>query len=116
MLYIFKNLPYLLLCLTYIGSAPLAVQRNISCYVTHTNSFFHSFILAINISFIHTVFDNILFALLFSKMVMLKNIPRILSPELLSVLARMGHGDQIILADANFPSASIAKAGPELVS
>ena len=49
-------------------------------------------------------------------MVVLKNIPRILSPELLSVLARMGHGDEIVLADANFPSASVAKAGPELVS
>ena len=49
-------------------------------------------------------------------MVILKNIPRILSPELLSVLARMGHGDEIVLADANFPSASVAKAGPELVS
>lgn len=48
-------------------------------------------------------------------MVMLKNIPRILSPELLSVLARMGHGDEIILADANFPASSIAKSGPEIV-
>ena len=28
-------------------------------------------------------------------MVILKLIPRILSPELLSVLARMGHGDEI---------------------
>lgn len=28
-------------------------------------------------------------------MVVLKLIPRILSPELLSVLARMGHGDEI---------------------
>ena len=28
-------------------------------------------------------------------MVVLKNIPRILSPQLLSVLARMGHGDEI---------------------
>ena len=49
-------------------------------------------------------------------MVVLKNIPRILSPELLSVLARMGHGDEIVLADANFPSASVSKSGPELVS
>lgn len=28
-------------------------------------------------------------------MVVLKTIPRILSPELLTVLARMGHGDEI---------------------
>jgi L-fucose mutarotase len=39
----------------------------------------------------------------------LKGIPPILSPELLSVLARMGHGDEIVIADANFPSASVAK-------
>lgn len=48
-------------------------------------------------------------------MVMLKGIPRILTPDLLRVLAQMGHGDEIVIADANFPSASIAKAGPELV-
>ena len=29
------------------------------------------------------------------KMVILKGIPRLLSPQLLSVLARMGHGDEI---------------------
>ena len=39
----------------------------------------------------------------------LKGIPAILSPQLLSVLASMGHGDEIVLADANFPSASVAK-------
>lgn len=38
----------------------------------------------------------------------LKGIPPILSPELLKVLASMGHGDEIVLADANFPSASVA--------
>ena len=40
---------------------------------------------------------------------MLKNIPPILSPELLKVLDEMGHGDEIVLGDANFPSASLAK-------
>lgn len=34
---------------------------------------------------------------------MLKGISPLLSPELLAVLARMGHGDEIILADAHFP-------------
>ena len=34
---------------------------------------------------------------------MLKNIPPILSPDLLYVLANMGHGDEIIIADGNFP-------------
>lgn len=37
---------------------------------------------------------------------MLKGISPLLSPELLAVLARMGHGDSIILADAHFPAES----------
>ena len=40
---------------------------------------------------------------------MLKHIPAILSPELLKVLCEMGHGDEIILADGNFPAESIGK-------
>ena len=40
---------------------------------------------------------------------MLKNIPGILSPELLKVLMEMGHGDELVIADGNFPAASIAK-------
>lgn len=39
---------------------------------------------------------------------MLKGISPLLSPELLKVLCEMGHGDEIVLADANFPSESIA--------
>jgi L-fucose mutarotase len=34
---------------------------------------------------------------------MLKGISPVLSPELLKVLAEMGHGDEIVLADAHFP-------------
>lgn len=34
---------------------------------------------------------------------MLKGISPLLSPELLGVLCRMGHGDEIVLADAHFP-------------
>lgn len=34
---------------------------------------------------------------------MLKGISPLISPELLSTLARMGHGDELILADAHFP-------------
>lgn len=34
---------------------------------------------------------------------MLKGISPLISPELLGVLARMGHGDEIVLADAHFP-------------
>lgn len=34
---------------------------------------------------------------------MLKGISPFVSPKLLEVLARMGHGDEIVLADAHFP-------------
>jgi len=40
---------------------------------------------------------------------MLKGIPAILSPELLKILMEMGHGDEIVLADGNFPAASMAR-------
>jgi len=39
---------------------------------------------------------------------MLKIIPEILTPDLLKILDEMGHGDEIVLADANFPAASNA--------
>ena len=38
---------------------------------------------------------------------MLKGISPIISPALLEVLTRMGHGDEIILADAHFPGESL---------
>jgi len=41
---------------------------------------------------------------------MLKNIPSILSPELLKVLCEMGHSDRICIGDGNFPGAAMAKA------
>jgi len=37
---------------------------------------------------------------------MLKGISPLLSPELLALLSRMGHGDEIVLADAHFPGES----------
>ena len=40
---------------------------------------------------------------------MLKNIPKILSPELLKVLCEMGHSDTIVIADGNFPAESMGK-------
>ena len=40
---------------------------------------------------------------------MLKNIPPIISPELMKILMEMGHGDEIVLADGNFPAASVAQ-------
>lgn len=40
---------------------------------------------------------------------MLKNISPIISPELLKILMEMGHGDEIVIGDGNFPAASIAQ-------
>ena len=40
---------------------------------------------------------------------MLKNIPSILSPDLLKYLCEMGHSDKLVIADANFPAHSMAK-------
>lgn len=40
---------------------------------------------------------------------MLKNIPGCLSPDLLHALMSMGHGDEIVLADADFPGAACAQ-------
>lgn len=43
---------------------------------------------------------------------MLKGIPPILGPELLQVLRAMGHGDELVIADANFPASSV---GPRVL-
>ena len=40
---------------------------------------------------------------------MLMGIPSVLSPELLKILMEMGHGDEMVIADGNFPAASIAQ-------
>ena len=40
---------------------------------------------------------------------MLKNIPKIVIPELLKILCEMGHGDEIVIADGNFPSETNGK-------
>jgi len=40
---------------------------------------------------------------------MLKGLDPLLDADLLSVLAAMGHGDEIALVDANFPAASVAE-------
>ena len=45
---------------------------------------------------------------------MLKNIDPLLGPELLKVLCEMGHGDEIVLADANFTAASLGRGKPVL--
>lgn len=37
---------------------------------------------------------------------MLKQIPVNLTPDLLKILMEMGHGDELVIADGNFPSAS----------
>lgn len=40
---------------------------------------------------------------------MLKGIPSIISPDLLKILDEMGHGDEIVIGDGNFPAASNAQ-------
>ncbi len=40
---------------------------------------------------------------------MLKGIPAVISPELMKVIMEMGHGDEIVIADGNFPAASTAQ-------
>lgn len=38
---------------------------------------------------------------------MLKGIPSIISPELLKIMMEMGHGDEIVIGDGNFPGKSM---------
>ena len=40
---------------------------------------------------------------------MLRNIPNCISPDLIHAMMSMGHGDEIVFADADFPAASSAK-------
>jgi L-fucose mutarotase len=40
---------------------------------------------------------------------MLKGIPAILSPQLLKILMEMGHGDELVLGDGNFPAESTGR-------
>ena len=37
---------------------------------------------------------------------MLKGIPTVISPKLMEVMMRMGHGDELLLADGNYPAES----------
>jgi L-fucose mutarotase len=43
---------------------------------------------------------------------MLKGIDPLLTPDLLKVLAEMGHGDELVIADANFTAASLGAGKP----
>lgn len=40
---------------------------------------------------------------------MLKNVPAVLNPNLLKILMEMGHGDEIVIGDGNFPAESLAQ-------
>jgi L-fucose mutarotase len=40
---------------------------------------------------------------------MLKGIPKIIPPELLKIMMEMGHGDELVIGDGNFPGQSINK-------
>lgn len=43
---------------------------------------------------------------------MLKNISSCISPELLKTLDEMGHGDELVIGDGNFPGSSL---GPKVI-
>jgi len=40
---------------------------------------------------------------------MLKGISPVVSPELLKIIAEMGHGDELVISDGNFPGASVGQ-------
>ena len=40
---------------------------------------------------------------------MLMGISPVISPELLMIIAEMGHGDELVIGDGNFPAASMAQ-------
>ena len=40
---------------------------------------------------------------------MLKNVPKIVSPELLKTLCEMDHGDEIVISDGNFLAETFGK-------
>ena len=42
---------------------------------------------------------------------MLKNISSVISPDPLWLLASMGHGEDLVLVDRNFPAIQVAKFG-----
>ncbi len=46
---------------------------------------------------------------------MLKGISPVVSPELLKILAEMGHGDEIVFSDAHFPANQFARDGAILL-
>jgi L-fucose mutarotase len=43
------------------------------------------------------------------EIIMLKGIATVISPELIKILMEMGHGDELVIADGNFPAASVAR-------
>lgn len=40
---------------------------------------------------------------------MLKHVPKIVSPDLIKALCAMGHGDEIVIGDANYPAETNGK-------
>lgn len=40
---------------------------------------------------------------------MLKSVPPLITPQLLKIIAEMGHGDELVISDANFPAYAVNK-------
>lgn len=47
---------------------------------------------------------------------MLMHIPKCFTPDLLRLLMEMGHGEELLICDANFPYLSNAGAGPVYIT
>lgn len=46
---------------------------------------------------------------------MLKGISPVVSPDLLKILAEMGHGDEIVFSDAHFPAHTFVRSGASVL-
>lgn len=58
---------------------------------------------------LHSIDEELLREKNFSEKNMLKSINPLLTGDLLAILSDMGHGDEIVISDANFPAASIGR-------
>jgi len=61
------------------------------------------------VKYIDFCLDKTNFTSFDKTIIMLKGISPLISPQLLELMARMGHGDELVLADAHFPGESLNK-------
>jgi len=61
------------------------------------------------VKYIDFCLDKTNFTSFDKTIIMLKGISPLISPQLLELMVRMGHGDELVLADAHFPGESLNK-------